>query len=116
MIKRADEMISTVKERMRGGDGQAVVTDIVNSGEYDGKARLIATITLGPGCSIGEHVHENEEEIFYIIKGEAKYNDNGTECILYQGDSCVCRNGQKHAIANNGTDSDLLFTATILTL
>ena len=83
MIKRASEMPRTVKPQMRGGDGQAVVTNLLDAGEYQGKSRMIATITLEPGCSIGEHVHEKEEEVFYIIQGTATYDDNGTETVLH---------------------------------
>jgi quercetin dioxygenase-like cupin family protein len=101
---------------MRGGTGQATVTDLLDAGEYTGKARLIATITLEPGCSIGEHVHENEEEVFYIISGTALYNDNGQDVTLNIGDSCVCLAGQMHSIANAGEKETLVFAAIILTL
>lgn len=114
MIKRNSDMTSTVKVNMRGGDGQAVITDVVSKGEYNGNARLLGTILLKPGCSIGAHFHENEEEIFYIIDGTATYNDNGTEVVLEKGDSCICLSGQQHAIANNG-ERDLVFFAAILT-
>lgn len=116
MIKKAEEMIKTVKPKMRGGAGQATVTDLLNQGEYTGKARLIATITLEPGCSIGEHVHENEEEIFYIISGTALYNDNGHDNVLTVGDSCICLAGQKHSIANADDKKTLIIAAVILTL
>jgi quercetin dioxygenase-like cupin family protein len=116
MIKKSDEMVKTLKPQMRGGKGQAVVTDMLNTGEYFGKARLIATITLEPGCSIGEHVHENEEEVFYIIQGTAAYNDNGKNEILNQGDSCICYAGQKHSIANEAEEGTLIIAAIILTL
>ena len=43
------------------------------AGEYKGKSRLIGVITLEPGCSIGAHIHENEEEVFYIMEGTATY-------------------------------------------
>lgn len=115
MIKRKSEMKSAVKEQMRGGDGRAVVTDILSKGEYKGKARLVGTITLEPGCSIGAHVHEDEEEIFYVIEGEAVYNDNGKEEILYCGDSCICSDGQTHSIANRTSDKKLVIFALILT-
>ncbi len=115
MIKRADDMVKTVKPQMRGGDGQALVTDMLDKGEYRGKARLIATITLEPGCSIGEHVHENEEEVFYIISGKALYNDNGKETVLNKGDACLCLDGQKHSIANAESAETLVIAAVILT-
>lgn len=115
MIKRNADMTSTVKVNMRGGDGQAVVTDILDKGEYQGNARLIGTILLEPGCSIGAHVHENEEEVFYIIEGTATYDDNGKQEILNAGDSCVCLGGQKHSIANRTENEKLVVFAVILT-
>lgn len=114
MIKRADEMKSAVKVNMRDGDGQVVVTNMLEAGEYTGKSRLIATLTLEPGCSIGEHVHENEEEVFYVVEGQAEYYDNGEWVTLYKGDSCICLGGQKHSIANR-SDKTLVVVAVILT-
>ena len=32
MIKRKEDMKTTVRENMRGGDGQAVITDILDKG------------------------------------------------------------------------------------
>ena len=115
MIKRANEMTSTVKVNMRGGDGQAVVTDILNKGEYKGSARLLGTILLEPGCSIGAHVHENDEEVFFVLEGTATYDDNGTTEILHKGDSCLCLGGQKHSIANREKEGNLVVFAAILT-
>ena len=115
MIKRANEMTSTVKVNMRGGDGQAVVTDILDKGEYKGSARLLGTIRLEPGCSIGAHAHENEEEVFYVIEGTATYNDNGKTEILHQGDSCLCLGGQTHSLANRQESGSLVVFAAILT-
>lgn len=114
MIKRKENMKTTVRENMRGGDGQAVITDILDKGDYNGHARLLGTIRLEPGCSIGPHVHENEEEVFYVLQGEAVYNDNGTEQTLTAGDSCICLGGQTHSIANRA-DKTLVIFAAILT-
>lgn len=116
MIKSASEMKDNVRTAMRGGDGQVICRDFLNKGEYDGKARLFSTLILEPGCSIGEHVHENEEEIFLVLTGTATYNDNGTEVKLYPGDSCICKNGEKHAIANREESGTLKVAAIILTL
>lgn len=115
MIKRADEMNKQIKVNMRGGDGQAVVNEVLSKGEYKGNARLVGTILLESGCSIGEHIHENEEEIFYVIDGVATYNDNGKEVKLYKGDSCVCLGGEKHSVANKDKDGKLVLFAVILT-
>ena len=68
MIKRSENMNSVVNVNMRGGDGQVSIREVLLKGEYKGNARLVGTITLEPGCSIGAHVHENEEEINQALK------------------------------------------------
>ncbi len=114
MIKRKDDMKRTVKVHMRDGDGQVVVTELLSKGEYNGASRLLATLTLEPGCSIGEHEHINEEEVFYVVQGEASYYDNGEWKTLNPGDSCICLGGQSHSIANR-SDKTLVVVAVILT-
>ena len=113
MIKRKSDMNSELKVNMRGGDGQVLVTKLLEKGEYKGSARLAATLTLEKGCSIGEHLHENEEEIFLVISGTAEYNDNGEAVTIYPGDCCICTGGQKHSIRNNN-DEALVVGAFIL--
>ena len=115
MIKARSEMTTEKRENMRGGDGVVAITNILDKGEYKGSARLLGTITLEPGSSIGAHVHENEEEIFYIIKGTATYDDNGTEVILNEGDSCLCLGGEKHSVANRMSEGTVQLFAVILT-
>ncbi len=115
MIKRSDSMTVNVKVKMRDGNGHALIREVLDKGEYKGASRLVATITLEPGCSIGSHVHENEEEIFYIIKGTATYDDNGRTEVLNEGDSCICLSGEKHSIANLEKEGDLVVFAVILT-
>ena len=49
------------------------------------KARVFAHTTVYHGSAIGYHVHTNESETYYILKGTARFNDNGTEHILCPG-------------------------------
>lgn len=104
MIKKAAEFTTEYRENMRGGNGTVELTNFATPAELNDKGRLFANITLRPGCSIGYHVHENDSELFYIMKGEALYNDNGTECVLSAGDVMICPAGSGHSIANNGQE------------
>ncbi len=114
MIKRKENMNIVINENMRGGDGSVQITHILNAGEYKGKSRLVGVIRLEPGCSIGAHIHENEEEVFYIMQGTATYLDGDETVTLNEGDSCVCLGGEKHSIANR-SDETLKVFAVILT-
>ena len=100
MIKRSDDMIREIKEQMRGGMGQVTVKHLFMPEEIHGKARLIAHLTLEPGCSIGFHEHVNEEEVFYALSGEVVLNDEGIDQVLYAGDAAMTLGGQSHSLRN----------------
>lgn len=113
MIRRAEEMLQEVRDKMRGGKGKVEILHIFQRHELEGSARLCAKITLQPGCSIGYHTHDDEEEIFYIIRGIGTVNDNGKEDTVRAGDAILTGGGAGHGIANTG-DEPLEIMATIL--
>ena len=104
MIRKAADCKKVYNEKMRGGNGTVEITNFATPEELNNKGRLFANITLKPGCSIGYHVHEADSELFYLMKGEALYNDNGVECTLTAGDVMICPAGTGHSIANNGEE------------
>ena len=105
MIKKASTFTSELRENMRGGDGTVEMTGFVTPEELNNKGRLFGTITLKPGCGIGYHIHENDSELFYILKGTATYNDNGVETTLSAGEVAITPAGTGHSIKNNGTEN-----------
>ena len=109
MIKYKSEMRSEERPNMRGGNGTVKITHALEKEEINGPMRLCATLTLEPGASIGEHIHE----IFYIVSGTAKVVDNGVEKVVYAGDSIITGNGGSHSIENIGIDNLVVF-ATIV--
>ncbi|NSW90316.1 MAG: cupin domain-containing protein [Firmicutes bacterium] len=114
MIKRSDEMVKEIRNRMRGGNGDVEICHIFKQDELKGKSRLFAKITLEPGCSIGPHEHVNEEEIFYILKGTATVDDNGKISRLNPGDALLTGGGAMHSIANAGNEILELMAVIIL--
>lgn len=114
MIKRAEDMVNLFNENMRGGEGTVHIIRYLEPEEYNGTAKMIAKLIFNPGCSIGTHIHEGEEEIICIAKGTAEYNDNGTIVTLNEGDSCVCLGGQMHGIKNASETEVLEVFAVIL--
>ncbi|MBR3228426.1 MAG: cupin domain-containing protein [Erysipelotrichaceae bacterium] len=113
MIRRGNECRYEIREHMREGDGQVVVTDLFEKSELLGKARMFGTLRLEPGCSIGTHQHSDEQEYFYVIKGEPLYYDDEREIQLHEGDVTVCEDGHRHSLANR-TDSTVLVLAVII--
>ena len=113
MIRKAADCKKEYRENMRGGNGTVEITNFATPEELNNKGRLFANITLKPGCGIGYHVHEADSELFYIMKGEVLYNDNGTECVLSAGDVMLCPAGTGHAVSNNG-EEDVEICAVIV--
>ena len=104
MIKRAADMQTEYRPNMRDGNGTVELTSFATPEELNNKGRLFANITLKPGCGIGYHVHEKDSELFYILKGTATYDDNGTMTTLTAGDLALTPAGTGHAIKNEGNE------------
>lgn len=113
MIVRRKEMKTEVKVKMRDGEGSAELTYLVDT-EKEKNTRLLAEITLKPGCSIGYHQHNNETEYFFIISGTGVVNDDGKEFDIGAGDSIITGNGASHSIKNTGA-APLIMHAVIIT-
>ena len=114
MIRRKEECAIEYREHMRGGDGTVQITNFITGPqELNEKGRLFGKITLQPGCSIGFHVHEKDAELFYILKGEGVYSDNGEEKTVTAGDVTICPAGTGHGIANR-SDEVLELVAVIV--
>jgi mannose-6-phosphate isomerase-like protein (cupin superfamily) len=75
---------------------------------------LFARLTLEPGCSIGMHTHDREEEVFYIISGKGTVDDNGNIYMLKPGDAVKTGDGAYHALENTGTETLVIMAAIIL--
>lgn len=114
MIRRKEECRTEYREKMRGGDGTAIVTSLIaGPEELNGKGRLFNRVHLNPGSSIGYHIHEQDAELFYILSGSGVYSDNGTKVEVRAGDLAICETGHGHSIANTGEDA-LEFIAVIV--
>ena len=101
MIKRAQSRPEKVTENMRGGPGSVKISALATPEELLNKGRLFSVITLEPGCGIGTHEHLEETELFYVLEGEADYNDNGVMEHLMTGDVTPCPPRECHGVTNN---------------
>ncbi len=113
MIKQARNIPRTCREGARGGKGISEMLALLSPEELCNKGSMFNHVTLKPGASVGYHEHRGDFEVYYIIKGQASYNDNGTDYRISAGDVTVCNDGEGHSIENTGTE-DLEFIALIL--
>ena len=110
MITKKSEHTKDLRENMRGGDGVVQLTALSN--ELPPNVRLFSEIRLVPGASIGEHVHENETELFYFIQGSGTVTDDDKVLEVQAGDVMSTTNGHCHSVKNTGIE-DLVMVAVI---
>ena len=113
MIAHRNGMKVELKEKMRGGEGTATITNFVDPASMK-NARLLAEVVLPVGASIGEHRHDNETEYYIILEGKGTVVDGGKPVPVGPGDVVVTGNGESHSIANSGA-APLKFHAFIVT-
>ena len=79
---------------------------------YDGLNRFLHG-TLVPGATIGEHLHDTNSEIIYILGGEARCLYDDSEERLVPGQCHYCPKGHSHSLVNASTTEPLLFFAVV---
>lgn len=112
MIRRKEDHIRMAKQ-LAGGAGQPHFTQLLNPGEFHDKGRLFNIVRLAPGESVGRHQHKGDMELYHILEGRCRYDDNGTEVMLQAGDTAVCPDGEWHAVYNDGP-GDMTMVCLIL--
>ena len=106
MIKRKEQFKIDVRENMRGGEGSVRIEKLWEpQEEMKANNRLFARLALEPGSGIGFHNHENEEEVFVVLKGKAEADDNGEMVELNAGDTILTGDGAGHSIKNIGDET-----------
>lgn len=112
MIKKSEDLRKATVENLIDGEGQVSMIHLLEKEEFHNKGRMYARVLLKPGSSIGYHIHNGEQESYYILQGQGLYDDNGEEVIVKQGDLTLCKDGEGHSIKNDGEEK-LEFIALI---
>lgn len=106
MVIDFDKIAEVHQMNFKGGNGP------LDTRKYeDGKARLMYS-TLRPGSSTGEHVHEQNCEIVYVISGEATFHYDGKVETVRVGQCHYCPQGHSHYMENL-TDHDVVYFAIV---
>ena len=113
MTKKGNDLRTELLPNLKGGKGTIQVLNVLEPEESHGTGRLFGISIIPVGGSIGKHTHVGDFETYYILEGQAKVNDNGTEYDLGPGDMTHCKDGDSHSIENIG-DCELRYFACIL--
>ena len=64
------------------------------------------------GGSVGEHVHETNSEVIYVISGNGYVIYDGQREELHKGSVHYCPKGHKHTMVNDH-EEDLVYFAVV---
>ena len=88
--------------------------ELVLDKELGDKCRLYAKVTIPAGSVLGYHEHHGEGESYFVLSGEAVYNDNGTTRTISPGDATWTPDGSGHGVDNSKGTEDFVFMALIV--
>ena len=106
------EVISTIDfnameidtmSNFKGGEGDIYMKMLV-----DGKNKFMYC-TIPSGSSVGNHTHDSDMEIVYVLQGEATILFDGTEQVYTKGMAHYCQKGHGHSISNKGEEDLVTF-------
>lgn len=67
---------------------------------------LVQVVQIAGGKVVGEHYHEKQMELYYILGGEARLKIGSEEYQAREGDSFLCLPEQRHSVDNrNGKEA-----------
>ena len=107
-------MEQQVMENPCGGKGRMTIEHVLGPAEMKDKCAMYARVTLPPGAVLGYHEHHGNGESYFILSGEAVYDDNGTKRTIRAGDSTWTPDGSGHAVDNSRGKEDFVFMALIV--
>ncbi|MCQ2367987.1 MAG: cupin domain-containing protein [Kiritimatiellae bacterium] len=94
--------------------GKDLKLELILEEELGDKCGLYAKVTIPAGSELGYHEHHGEGESYFVLSGEAVYNDNGTCRVIKPGDSTWTPDGSGHGVDNSKGAEDFVFMALIV--
>ena len=77
---------------------------------FTGDKSQLAIMSLGPGEGIGEEVHDDVDQLLYLVKGSGVAVIDGKEVGLEKGAIFCVPKGTRHNVKNLGDEPMKLFT------
>jgi mannose-6-phosphate isomerase-like protein (cupin superfamily) len=91
-----------------GGAGQIEYMVLLDAHSLDANLGFLHRGILEPKSGIGHHFHNQCEEMFVILDGQAQFTIDGRTSVLKAPAGALCRMGHSHAIYN-ATDKPIQF-------
>lgn len=106
-------MKTTCTRPSANGVGEVLIEKILDE-ELADKCGLYARVTIPAGSVLGYHEHHGNGESYFVLSGEAVYDDNGVKRTIKAGDSTWTPDGFGHGVDNSQGKAPIVFMALIV--
>ena len=106
-------MKATCTRPSANGVGEVLIEKILDE-ELADKCGLYARVTIPAGSVLGYHEHHGNGERYFVLSGEAIYDDNGKKRIIRPGESTWTPDGSGHGVDNSQGKEPIVFMALIV--
>ena len=106
-------MKATCTRLSANGVGEVLIEKILDE-ELADKCGLYARVTIPAGSVLGYHEHHGNGESYFVLSGEAIYDDNGVKRTIKAGDSTWTPDGSGHGVDNSQGKEPIVFMALIV--
>lgn len=106
-------MMKTITKPSANGIGELKL-ELILTEELGDKCGLYAKVTIPAGSVLGYHEHHGEGESYFVLSGEAVYNDNGVERVIKAGNTTWTPSGSGHGVDNSKGTEPIVFMALIV--
>lgn len=86
-----------------GGQNEIQFVRLFNSEEFQSHWHFVDYAIVPPGSSIGEHRHQDNEEMYIILEGHAIMRINDQDYEVKTGDLILNCFGWKHGLRNESS-------------
>jgi mannose-6-phosphate isomerase-like protein (cupin superfamily) len=85
---------------VHGGPGQLNYFAMLDAKDFNANVLFLHRGVIAPKSGIGHHFHNQMEEMFVILDGEAEFTVDGRTSLIKGPAGAPCRMGHSHAIYN----------------
>lgn len=104
MLIKSNDAVKIISENPRNGKGIIINNRYLDSCDLENNLNGFYVNELEAGGEIGYHIHEGEDEIYYILEGSGIIIDNKKEKIIEKGDVIYTKSGDGHGMKNTGSE------------
>jgi mannose-6-phosphate isomerase-like protein (cupin superfamily) len=99
-VRHYDPAKNRPSKAVHGGPGSVAFYGMLDAKDFNANVLFLHRGVIAPKSGIGNHYHNQMEEMFVILNGEAEFTVDGRTSLMKGPAGAPCRMGHSHAVYN----------------